>query len=79
MFYTTPRQGETSAADKMKAVHIVDFLKALLTCKSTISSIIDYMLLYDIFTPSSIFWPSFHTHNFSIRLYEGENQERSNG
>ena len=49
-FYTKPRPkfvwGETSAADKMKAVNILDFLKALFICESTISSIIGVTFWY---------------------------------
>ena len=40
----------TSAAGEMNAVNILDFLNALFICKSTISSIIGHMLLFDIFT-----------------------------
>ena len=51
---------KTSAAGKMKAVNILDFLKELFICQSTISIymyivIYIYMLLFDIVTPSSIF------------------------
>ena len=51
---------ETSAADKMKVVHILDFLLALFICKSTISSMIGHMLLFYIFPPSFIILASFH-------------------
>ena len=33
------------------------------------------MLLFDIFTPSSIFWLLFHTHNFLIRLWRWKLRE----
>ena len=48
---------------KRKAVHILDIFKALLICKLVIFSTFGLMLLFGIFTPSSIFRPSFYTHN----------------
>ena len=63
-------------SDKMKAVNILDLLKALLICKSIIFSTFCHLLIFGIFNPPSIFRPTFHTHNFSI-CFEGENTGRS--
>ena len=46
---------ETSAADKMKAVYILDLMKALLICKSTISIIINHISVAFLYFHSFIY------------------------
>ena len=48
---------KTMIAYEMKTDDDKDFLYALLICKSVISYTFGIMLLCDIFTPSSIYWP----------------------